>query len=94
VVLERYELNSSVLSSYLQVHGPPTSFLSIVEVFLIRTFYLNFEDLLSLQLTNSLLRMACSAVTIKTHTLANRPHSGMKTVLVTTPAELRNCNNY
>jgi hypothetical protein len=32
------------------------------------TFYLNFEGLLGLQLIDSLLRMACSAVTPKTHT--------------------------
>jgi len=57
------------------------------------TFYLNFEGLLSLQLTDSLLRMVCSDVTIKTHTLANRSHPGMETVLVTIPAEPRNRNN-
>ena len=40
VVLERYDVNSSVLSSHLQVHGFPTSLLIIVEVFWYVTFIL------------------------------------------------------
>jgi len=48
-------------------------------------------------MTDSLLRMACSAVTLKTHTHththANSSHPGTETVVVTTPAELRDCNS-
>jgi len=95
VVLERYEVNSSVFSSYLQVCGFPTPLLIVAKLsrFFMCTFYLNFEGLLTLQLTDSLLRMACSFVTIITHARANSSHCGMETVLVTKPAEMRFCNS-
>ena len=77
----------------------PCLLLSSCRSFLMCTFYLNFEGLLILQLTDSLLRMACSVVTIiththtHTHTHANSSHCGMETVLVTTAAEMRDCNS-
>ena len=56
---------------------PPCLLLSSCQGFLMFTFYLNFEGLLILQLTDSLLRIACSVVTI-THT--HKTH--MPTVLI------------